>query len=72
MSFEPWMLAMMDEVGYNGITDEHIEKVAAKLLDIGKTDIDYPTFCDACRESSIDPDNFNQEDLDRLQQRLNE
>ena len=71
MSFEPWMLAMMDNAGCFGITDEHIEKVAAKLLDTGETDIDYPTFCDACHDCGIDPDNFNREDLGKLQMRLN-
>lgn len=71
MSFEPWMLAMMDDVGCFGITDEHIEKVAAKLLDTGKTDIDYRTFCDACHNCGIDPDNFNREDLEELQSWLN-
>lgn len=24
MPFEPWMLAMMDQAGYNGIREEHI------------------------------------------------
>ena len=26
--FEPWQLGMIDEAGYNGINDGHIEKVA--------------------------------------------
>lgn len=72
MSFEPWMLELADDTGFFGIRDEHIEKVAEKLLDTGKTDIDYSTFCTACRECGIEPDNFNQEDLDKLQSRLND
>ena len=32
MCYEPWMLAAIDEAGYNGICDEHIERVAKKLL----------------------------------------
>ena len=66
------MLAAIDEAGYNGICDKHIEKVARKLLETGKTEIDYTTFCDVCRECFIDPDNFRQDDLDKLQKRLNE
>ena len=30
--FEPWQLGMIDEAGYNGINDGHIEKVAESLL----------------------------------------
>lgn len=25
--YEPWELGVIDEAGYNGITDEHIERV---------------------------------------------
>ena len=81
MSFEPWMLALMDDGGYNGIRDEHIEKLACKLLEMKSgemeetvTDpivIDGQTFRIACRECGMDPDNFTEEDLRRLQQRLN-
>ena len=42
--FEPWQLAMIDEAGYNGIRDEHIEKVAESLLASGLTEIDRSTF----------------------------
>ena len=72
MSYEPWMLVAIDETGYNGIRYEHIEEVAKKLLETGKIEIDYTTFCEVCRECFIDPDNFRQDDLDKLQKRLNE
>lgn len=38
--FEPWQLGLIDEAGYNGIRDEHIEKVAESLLSTGLTEID--------------------------------
>ena len=39
MMFEPWQLGMIDEAGYNGIRDEHIEKVADSLLSTGLTEL---------------------------------
>ena len=38
--FEPWELGMIDEAGYNGIREEHLEKVAASLLSTGMTEIE--------------------------------
>jgi len=72
LAFSPWELAAIDQAGYNGIRDEHIEAVAEKLLAIGKTEIDRQIFNDACYSLGINPDNFNQRDLDRLQEKLNE
>lgn len=69
--FEPWHLAMIDEAGYNGIRDEHIEKVARALLATGLTDIDRDTFECYCRKCGVNPNNFTQSDLNRLQERLN-
>ena len=69
--FKPWQLGMIDEAGYNGIRDEHIEKIAASLLSSGQTQIDRSTFEYHCRRCGINPDNFKQTDLDRLQERLN-
>ncbi len=69
--FEPWQLAMIDEAGYNGIRDEHIERVARSLLSTGLADIDRSTFEYHCRKCGINPANFTQADLDRLQRRLN-
>lgn len=69
---EPWQLAMIDDAGYNGIRDEHINRVAKSLLATGLTKIDRDTFEYHCRKCGIDSDNFTQEDLDRLQEKLNE
>ena len=71
MTFQPWMLGAIDEAGYNGIRDEHIEKVADRLLATGQTEISRADFDDACRRCGIRSDLFTQDDLDRLQQRLN-
>lgn len=42
--FEPWQLAAMDDAGYNGIRDEHIDRVVESLLSTGLTEIDRSTF----------------------------
>lgn len=70
--FEPWQLATLDDAGYNGIRDEHIDRVAESLLATGLTKIDRSTFDYHCYKSGIDPHNFTQADLDRLQKRLNQ
>ena len=71
MLFEPWMLAAMDDAGYNGIRDEHIDAVAEELLSAGITDISREDFEAACERRGIDPDNFTQADLDELEETLN-
>lgn len=70
--FEAWQLAAIDDAGYNGIRDEHIDRVAESLLATGLTEIDRGTFEYHCHKCGIDPSNFTQEALDRLQERLNE
>lgn len=70
--FEPWQLAAIDDAGYNGIRDEHIERVAESLLLTGLTEIDRSTFDYHCRKCGVDPDNFTQDDLNQLQKKLNE
>ena len=64
-------LAAIDDAGYNGIRDEHIDRVAESLLSTGLTEIDRSTFDYHCHKCGVDPDNFTQEDLDRLQEKLN-
>ena len=70
--FNGMELAMIDAAGHNGIRDEHIEKIAREIRETGYTTITREIFEHICRRCFIDPDNFNQEDLDRLQQRLNQ
>ena len=69
--FEPWKLELIDEAGYNGIRDEHIDHVADSLLSTGLTEIDRSTFDSHCRMCGIDPDNFTQKDLSQLENKLN-
>lgn len=67
MSYEPWMLAAIDQAGYNGIRNEHISAVAAELLHTGLTEIDRNAFEAACRRCGVAPDCFAQEDLNKLE-----
>lgn len=67
MSYEPWMLAAIDQAGYNGIRNEHINAVAAELLHTGLSEIDRSTFEAACRRCGVVPDSFTQEDLNKLE-----
>ena len=68
--FKPWELAAIDTAGYNGIRDEHIDLVAGGLLSTGKTEIDRSAFNDVCYSLGINPENFDQDDLGRLQNNL--
>lgn len=69
--FDAWQLAMIDEAGYNGINDEHISRLVQSLESTGQTYINSDTFERHCYKCGIDPDNFSQEDLAKLEQRLN-
>lgn len=69
--FEPWMLAAIDEAGYNGISDRHISAVGQELARTGERDIDRQTFERACRAVGVNPGNFTSHDLDRLLDYLN-
>lgn len=71
MPYEPWMLAAIDNAGYNGIRQEHIEAVAEQILHTGLTEVSRREFDAACRRCGIDSECFTQADLDRLQERLN-
>ncbi|MBR6633359.1 MAG: hypothetical protein IKL05_03535 [Clostridia bacterium] len=64
--FEPWQLAMIDDAGYNGIRDEHINRVSESLLSSDLTGIDHNTFDYHCHKCGIDPNNFTKRDLEKL------
>lgn len=70
--FEPWQLAMIDDAGYNGIRDEHIERLTQVLLSSGLSTIDRNTFENHCIRCGIEPSNFTQEDLENLERKMNE
>ena len=71
MPYKPWMLAAIDQAGYNGIREEHIDRVAQSILKSGITEVSRQDFDAACRRCGIDSENFTQADLDRLEERLN-
>lgn len=71
MHYEPWMLATIDQAGYNGITDDHINAVASEILKKGITQVSRQDFESACRRCGVNPDNFMQNNLDVLEDRLN-
>ena len=69
--YKAWQLAMIDEYGYNGIRDEHIERVAEYLLSSGLVVFDKAGFEYHCRKCNINADSFTESDLKRLQRELN-
>lgn len=71
MTYEPWMLAAIDQAGYNGIRDEHIIAVANELLKTGRSSISRADFDRACSRCGINPNNFTQQDLNTLEDYLN-
>ncbi|MBO6014792.1 MAG: hypothetical protein J6P48_04910 [Oscillospiraceae bacterium] len=72
MPFEAWQLGLIDQAGYNGIRDEHLAAVAAEILKIPGDSVNDAEFRSACYRAGVDPDNFRQSDLDRLQQVLDQ
>lgn len=68
--FEPWQLAMIDDAGYNGIRDEHVEAVANSMLSCGLTEFDSDAFEYHCHKCGIDPDCFTREDIERVIEEL--
>lgn len=72
MNYEPWMLAVLDKAGFNGIKDKHLNLLVEAILATGLKSIDQRTFESCCRKCGIEPQNFKQKDLDRLEQILNQ
>ncbi len=68
--FEPWMLAAIDSAGYNGIRDEHLNRVADELHKTGLSEIDTNTFNSACRRAGVTPSLFDNSSLERLKKKL--
>ena len=71
MFYEPWKLAAIDQAGYNGITDAHIDAVAEEILKTGITQVSREKFNAACYRCDVNPNNFTQDDLNALEDRLN-
>lgn len=70
--FSPWQLAAIDEAGYNGISQEHLEKVARSMKRFGVKSVDLYTLKDHCRRCGIDYNNFNDDDIEALEEMLEE
>lgn len=68
--FEAWMLAAIDDAGYNGIRDEHLDRVADEICKTGLSEIDTDTFDLACRRAGVDLDSFDTESVERLKNKL--
>lgn len=68
--FEPWMLAAMEEAGIMDTKEGHINRVANYLKNTATGDVSYVEFCTACNVCNVNPDSFDQQDLDRLQYKL--
>ena len=69
--FEPWMLAAMEEAGIMDTKEGHINRVANYLKNNTFGDVSYDQFRSACIACNVNPDSFDQQDLDRLQYKLN-
>lgn len=65
-------LAAIEAAGYMGINDDILNKVAAELKVNGPCEIDFETFLRACFRCGVDPNCFEQADLDRLVDKLNQ
>ena len=51
MNFEPRMLAAIDAAGYNGIREEHIDRVVGEVRKLGMSEVDRKSFDLACRRA---------------------
>lgn len=71
MGFKAWHLGAIEEAGYMDTNEGLISRVANYLADSPNDTIDTDEFRQACINCNVDPDSFTQEDLDRLQQKLN-
>ena len=68
--FDAWILAAIDDAGYNGIRDEHLDRIADEIYKTGLSEIDRETFDCACRRAGVDSDLFDDNSLERLKEKL--
>ncbi len=67
MFLSPWELFVIDQVK----KEQDVDTVARHLANHYSGNVDYATFRQACWECRVDPDDFQQEDLETLQEKLN-
>ena len=70
--FEPWMLAAMEEAGIMDTKEAHVNRVANYLKNTATGDVSYSEFRSACNACNVNPDSFDQSELDKIQQKLND
>ena len=68
---EPWILGAIEEAGYGDTNEALLNRVANHLAGSPNDVIDTSEFCSACITCDVDPDSFTQEDLEKLQRKLN-
>jgi len=68
--FDAWMLAAIDDAGYNGIRDEHLDRVADEICKTGLSEIDRDTFECACSRAGVKSEMFEAESFERLKNKL--
>lgn len=66
MSFEPWMLAAMEEVGYMDTKKGHINRVANYLSQSQNSEIGAEEFQQACQACHVAATSFTQEDMEKI------
>lgn len=71
MSYKAWHLAAIEESGYMDTNDGLINCVAKHLASSSNDTIDIAEFRSTCIACNVDPDSFTQNDLSKLQQKLN-
>ena len=71
MSYEPWMLAAMEDEGYMDTSHGLNMKVAKYLAKNGSDEIGNAEFRSACYSCGVDPDSITQSDLNDIQNKLN-
>ena len=71
MSYKAWHLGAIEEAGYMDTNDGLINRVANYLAQSPNPTIETEEFREACIRCNVDPDSFTQNDLEKLQRRLN-
>lgn len=71
MSFEPWMLAAMEDEGYMDTSHGLNMRVAKYLAKNGSDNIGNDEFRSACISCGVDPDSITSSDLNEIQDKLN-
>lgn len=70
MKFEPWMLAAMEEAGYMDTKEGQLNRLARYLAQQPEETVGNTEFLRACRACDVDVRDLDQEDLRRLQEKL--